>query len=380
MRSATRAWLLVTALTSVAAIGCRSAGPCLSPEERAATGWAGAEKLFRGDASWLGGDAAFSIDLGEGRVAWLFGDSFVSASASGTRSGAAMPRNTLAIEHGYDPTLATVDFHYRRDASGTPTAFFPASDAERWFWPGPGVRLGGVLVIFLWRMRAGGGLGFVNDAPMVVLVPNPDDPPEAWTLAPQPLPTNPWGVFLGTGAAIVHDDHLYLLSCVEPGNHDVYLARWTVRDASSGAFADPEWATDASGGFTRQSQLASPPARLFDQGHTELSVHVDAATGLFVEVQSLGFPQGDIVMRTAPNVFGPWSGPRVVYHPPEEQCSGVLTYAAKAHPELRSGALGGAVAVTYATNNLSFGALVADTSLYFPRFVMLDVATGAVSP
>jgi hypothetical protein len=58
----------------------------------------------------------------------------------------------------------------------------------------------------------------------------------------------------------------------------------------------------------------------------------------------------------------------------------VLTYAAKAHPELRSPALGGAVAVTYATNNLRFDALVADTSLYFPRFVKLDVATGSVSP
>jgi hypothetical protein len=47
---------------------------------------------------------------------------------------------------------------------------------------------------------------------------------------------------------------------------------------------------------------------------------------------------------------------------------------------VRSPALGGAVAVTYATNDLDFPALVADTSLYYPRFVMLDVAAGAARP
>jgi hypothetical protein len=354
----------------------------MSPDALARTGWAGAEKLFRGDRSWLGGDAAFSVDLGQGRVLWLFGDSFVSPSASSSRSGAPLARNTIAVEHGYDPTAATIDFHFRRDASGQPSAFFASPGGDRWFWPGPGVRLGGVLVVFLWQMRpdTSDPIGFKNDAPMVALVPNPDLAPEAWQITTQALPTNSWGVFLGTGAAMVQGDHLYVLSCVEPGNHDVYLARWPVAEASAGTFGDPEWATDASGGFTRQSQLAGPPMRLFDQGHTELSVHLDPATNQLVVVQPLGFPKGDIVMRTAPALWGPWSAPSVVYHPPEEQCSGVLTYAAKAHPELRSPALGGKVAVTYATNAGDFFTLASDTSLYFPRFVKLDVGSGTVSP
>jgi Domain of unknown function (DUF4185) len=379
VRHRTRAALLAAALTA----SCHGPAPsCLSPAARASTGWAGAEALFRGDASWLGGDVAGSVDLGQGRVLWLFGDSFVSPGASGSRRGAPMARNTVAVEHGYDPSHATIDFHYRRDASGAPSAFFPAPAGDAWYWPGPGVRLGDVLVVFLWRVHAspGDALGFVNDSPAVALVANPDDPPDAWHIRTEPLPKNPWGVFLGTGAALVHEGHLYLASCVEPGNHDVYLARWPLAEAARGSFGDPEWATDAHGGFTRQSQLATAPIRLFDQGHTELSVHLDPATGRFVEVQQLGFPRGDVVMRTAPRLEGPWSAPRVVYHPPEAQCSGVLTYAAKAHPELRSPSLSGAVAVTYATNNFDFAALVDDASLYFPRFVKLDAAAGAVSP
>jgi hypothetical protein len=304
----------------------------------------------------------------------LFGDSFVSPNGSGSRSGAAMPRNTVAIQHGYDPAQATIDFHYRRDGSGTPSAFFASPGGGAWFWPGPAVRLGSVLVIFLWRMRAthDDPLGFVADAPFAARVPNPDDPPEAWRIQPEPLPTNPWGVFLGTGAAMVQGGYLYLLSVVEPGSHAAYLARWPVSEAGSGPLGDPEWATDASGGFQRQSKLTGKPLMLFDQGHTEMSVHLDPATQQIVEVQSLGFPQGDVVMRVAPSLAGPWSAPRAVYHPPEASRRGVLAYAAKAHPELRSPALGSAVAITYATNDLDFATLVADTSLYFPRFVTLS--------
>jgi hypothetical protein len=37
--------------------------------------WPEADALFRGDAHWVGGDGCYSIDLGDGRVLWTFGDS-----------------------------------------------------------------------------------------------------------------------------------------------------------------------------------------------------------------------------------------------------------------------------------------------------------------
>src|SRR5581483_499829 len=100
-------------LAACSGASCHGASPCMTPDGLARTGWADAEKLFRHDPSWLGGDAAFSVDLGQGRVLWLFGDTFVSPNASGSRSGAPFARNTLAIEHGDDPSAATIDFHYR---------------------------------------------------------------------------------------------------------------------------------------------------------------------------------------------------------------------------------------------------------------------------
>lgn len=373
--------LAVLALTLAGCGGCSDdqRGGCFTDGVRVATGWQPAERLFRGDPAWRGGDAAFSIDLGGGRVLWLFGDSFVSPTANGMRGGAPFARNTVAVQTGYDPATASMRFSWRSDG-GTPSAFFAAPGADTWYWPGPGARLGGVLLVFLWRMSShtDDPLGFVADAPEAVLVTNPDDDPSAWQLAKVAVPTNAWGAFLGTGAVVVDGGFLYAMSCVEPGNHYVYLARWPVADATAGTLADPEWLTD--GGFARQSQLAGAPHILFTGGHTEFSVHFDAATSQWVQVQPLGFPQGEVAMRTAPSLTGPWSSPRVVYHPPEASCAGLLTYAAKAHPELRSPELGGAVAVSYASNSLDLATLVADQALYFPRFVRLDVAGAAAQP
>lgn len=47
--------------------------------------WPEADKLFRSDPRWLGGDAAYSVDLGHGRVPWLFGDSFIADAPGQTR-------------------------------------------------------------------------------------------------------------------------------------------------------------------------------------------------------------------------------------------------------------------------------------------------------
>src|SRR5579871_2642326 len=71
-----------------------------------ATAWREAERIFHGDPQWLGSDGAFSIDLGNGRVLWSFGDTLVARKRSDTRENAAFVRNTVAIMTGYDPTTA----------------------------------------------------------------------------------------------------------------------------------------------------------------------------------------------------------------------------------------------------------------------------------
>jgi hypothetical protein len=57
----------------------------------------------------------------------------------------------------------------------------------------------------------------------------------------------------------------------------------------------------------------------------------------------------------------------LAFHPPESDRPGAFVYAGKAHPELA----GGDLAVTYAANSFDFAQLVADPSLYYPRFAKI---------
>jgi hypothetical protein len=71
-----------------------------------ATPWTEADALFRSDPRWLGSDGAYSIDLGDGRVLWLFGDTFISTSFLNTRRLAKMIRNSVGVQTGYEPSTA----------------------------------------------------------------------------------------------------------------------------------------------------------------------------------------------------------------------------------------------------------------------------------
>jgi hypothetical protein len=364
----------------VAGVGCSRTEICLTDAQRTSSGWSAAEQLFRGDRRWLGGDSAYSIDLGGGRVLWIFNDTFVSPDGSGSRSGAPFARNTVAIQHGYDPASATIDFHYKTTADGTPTSFFPADKPDTWFWPGDGARIGnGVLFIFLSRISStgSGALDLRLDASEARLIQNPDDAPNVWAVTNVAVPSNPWGIALSEGAVLVEGDHLYAFAIRDPGDAEAFVARFPLTAVASGRLDDPEWAT-TEGTWTPQSQMTGPPLQLF-AGHTEYSVFFDAATKQYVQIQATGFP-GDIMMRTSPAITGPWSSQRAVYHPPEETCHNVITYAGKAHPELASPDLAGRVALSYGSNSFDFASVVNDRSLYFPRFVRLDVAAAIAVP
>jgi hypothetical protein len=115
---------------------------CLSSVAVAQTGaaWPEADKLFHSDPRWLGADGAYSIDLGHGRVLWMFSDSFVTRKPGDVRWHAAFVHNTIAIQSGYDPSHATIKFYWRT-RRGEPTEIFPSEGAV-WMWPGSGIRVG----------------------------------------------------------------------------------------------------------------------------------------------------------------------------------------------------------------------------------------------
>jgi hypothetical protein len=326
--------------------------------------WPEADPLFRNDPSWIGADAAYSVDLGGGRILWLFGDSFIAKSAARSRSNSWFVRNSVAIQSGSaDPSSAQVSFAWR-STSGQASSFFPESGSH-WFWPLGGVRLASRLVLFLLEEKSvTTGLGFESVVTRIFFVTNPDDPPLNWVLVDGNLPA--FSFPIAFGAAVVRDgSYVYAFGDKEPGDHSVYLARFDVAALDAGDASSPLF---FAGGTWVKSPASAPDVifpstSILDNPPTEFSVQ-KRADGSWLAVHTVGFGATSIAVRTAPAPTGPWSLPCLTFTPPESGKAGVLVYAAKAHPELG----GGSILITYATNG-GLAQVVSDMSLYFPRFV-----------
>src|SRR5690348_4037569 len=145
------------------------------PSGFAATAWPQADRLFRSNPLWLGGDVAYSVDLGNGRVLWLFGDSFIATTPGQTRRQSTFVHNSIAIENGYDPASASISFYWPMK-NGRPTEFAP-NEGKVWLWPGDGIRIGSKLLLFFSRVQSDNSknsLGFRSAGWTAFLVDNPD--------------------------------------------------------------------------------------------------------------------------------------------------------------------------------------------------------------
>ena len=312
--------------------------------------WADADRMFRSSSEWLGGDSAFSIDLGNDRTLWLFGDSWIDRDGEGERQGGRLIRNSVAIQTGADPSAASIEFHWKEGADGQPLPFF-AGIADKWFWPGHGIRLGDKVVLFLNRMRSStGGLGFASDGWNAILIENPDDEPPDWRWSFLDVPDIAPEVRPGFASVLLWQSYVYAFGTSDPDKtHPVYSTRWPVEDVASGDLMSPEsW-------------------HLLDNGQSELTILWDEFSDSFVVFQTDGFGPANIVYRFASGLMSPWSDKQIIYRPPEYDRPNVMIYAAKAHPQLE----GADLVMTYATNTSEFAEHFSDSTIYYPRFVRL---------
>jgi hypothetical protein len=328
------------------------------------TSWPEADKLFHADPRWLGGDAAFSTDLGNGRVLWMFGDSFVAPKAGATRGQSAFIRNSVAVQTGYDPSLATIKF-YTTMRHGKPADFAP-SEGANWLWPLHSIRLGDHLLFFYMRMASDtsrDSLGFQSVGWDAFLVDNPDAEPSQWK--PRRLNGPETRGKMLVGMSLIRDGENLYAFVLDNAKLNAYLLRWPVADAAAGWLSSPLWWCGASTGW--EPNPAHRQIVIQDAG-TEFSVQRDPHGAGFIHVKSQGFGATSIVFRVAPRLEGPWSEPQQLYRPPESDHPEAFVYGGKSHPELS----GAELIVTYTANG-SDQQLASDMSIYYPRFVRVSL-------
>ena len=326
-----------------------------------------ADALFHQDPRWLGGDGAYSIDLGGDRSLWLFGDSFIATSPALTRRESTMVRNSVAVMTGRDPLTATMEFAWR-DGS-PPSSFFP-EDGGRWYWPMHGVRTpDGPLVVFLARIRAtpGEGLGFAGDGYRAVRIADPSGPPGAWVIEPLdvlPVPGQP-DATVGN-CSFADEAHLYAIS-VDAG-HDARLVRYPLAAVAAGDLSSPAWLT--SRGFEPEAALSEAPSVVMEDASTDCSIFPGDYG--YTYIASEGFGASTIGLRET-DYLGSFFPPHHVFTPPESLGDQPFVYAAKAHAQLADAGRGDYL-VTYVDNSFRFEDLLdpaREKKLYWPKFVRL---------
>jgi hypothetical protein len=365
--------ITVLLLISLVPLLSVDAGEALdSGRELTSEPWDAGQRMFYADSLWRGGDCASSVDLGDGRILWLFADSYVGIKPPYVRDYCCvtMIRNCIGIQKGYDPSEADFSVYWHR-VEGSSTAYFPGDDTS-WFWPGNAVRIDSSLLVFLMHLcPSDSGLGFreCDGFPHAAFLVNYiGEDPLKWTITRLDLPEAPFGIMLGA-ATIVEPPYLYMFNVdvKEPGNRLIYLARWHTDSLMSGSATSLEWWTGNSPVWVPDLALTSKPTPVFEDGATEFSVIYDHKADQYLAIQTVGFGAANVMMRTAPGITGPWSDLRLVYEPPEKSDSDIMIYAAKAHPEIT----GADIIITYNTNG-PIEKIIADTTLYYPRFVKIN--------
>jgi hypothetical protein len=354
--------VLTRALVIVLASGCCSDD--YDPGE--ATRQPALDAAFHQEPRWLGGDGAYTIDLGDDQTLWLFGDSFIATSPNLTRNESTMVRNSIAVMTGRDLATASLSFTWRDGAP--PSAFFPA-EADHWFWPSDGTRIpGGPLLVFLSELAPSAeGLGFAGAGFRAVRIADPSAPPVSWVLEPTTVHAPAFAPRSNVACSAVDGDHLVAVVTDEAA-HDGRLARWPLAAIAAGEdLSEPEWWTGTI--WLRESALTKSPKVMFPGIATECSLE-NTYDGDWHLVWSSGFGATTIAMRTGYTLTGDWFSTADIFTPGESAAPNAFVYAAKAHPMLRGP--NGGMLITYADNSFTFADLfdpAKASTLYWPHVV-----------
>jgi hypothetical protein len=300
--------------------------------------------FFRQTNHWAAGDVATSIPLSDGRVLWLFGDSYIDQfdPASGTLPSLFNARNAALVQNTNDPMHPQTLCHFEaKDKS-----FFrppEAGKAEFWpcFWPGQGFQSGHTIYVHLTEIQKtpqGGMWGFKTIGQYWATLSFPDLKVTGYVELPSFNGIYTWCGFIPdqpSGYTYAYGDKQHSIAS------DVYVARFpTKHPESHWTFWDGQ---DWNDNVTNAVVIA--------QG-ASTSVNVCKVKDTFLLVTtafSVACDQGrDIFLLTSDRPTGPFSRRNRIFTV-DDAVNGhhPFFYMAEAHPEFinRDGLL-----ITYCVN------------------------------
>jgi hypothetical protein len=290
------------------------------------------------------------VPLPDGRVVWLFGDTFIGAlRPDGTRETAHFVNNSVVVQDGAQLTTL------HGGSPEAPTSLFPSPAAGDYYWVGDGTVEGGKLRVFLIRFgRTGNGAwDFRFKGSAVATLSLPD-------LRLESVTPVPGGDRVAWGSALLErGDYTYVYG-VEDLQQSKYahVAR-APRGGVTGAweyFDGVAW-----------SPNPAASARVLDGVSNQYSV-VESGAGFVLISQEAGFGRRIRAWRSATPV-GPWV-PAADLGTVPDPGQGRFTYNAVVHPQaVRDGQL----LLSYSVNGTDPAEVQRDASIYRPRFLRVTI-------
>ncbi|SCG46098.1 hypothetical protein GA0070609_1724 [Micromonospora echinaurantiaca] len=315
---------------------------------------------------WTGGDSTYSVKLPDGRIVWLFSDTWMGPlNADGTRPlSAPLVNNTFVVQNGGSLTT------YHGGTAGSPQPLMPPSGPGKWYWVGDGHLSDGQLqVVYQEYERFGSGAWdwrFNRNVVANFALSNLREP-----VSVRELPSASgvaWGSAL-LPASRSMDGFTYIYGVDDsPINKQMRIARVYGDD-----LADGTWQYHTPWGWTFREQSSR---NLLTGIANEYSVTPWRNQFLLLSQDSTEAFSGQINAWTSCSPFGPFTQKTPVYRMPEPGPYGsywnpnVISYNAHVHASLSSG---DTFLASYNVNSMDTrispdGDHYRDPGIYRPRF------------
>lgn len=312
----------------------------------------------------VGQDGAYSIPLGDGTALWFFGDTLIGGRVPGESlwypGGQQLGPGDMSghglIEKLYNNTGLILrdrtgkeglkDFRYLCDAEGKLRQLIPHEEGEHpdeiRVWCLHGIAMGEKVYLYYLTVRMlasgplpvnfeilGAGLAVGSRGEMKFRRVRQDGRTLWWDAK---LPQFGTSVLRGT------DGYLYVYGVLKGGDGVQHCSVARVRAEGIEDFSGYEYLISDAPGWGKDPAGA---VSIMEGMPNEMSVSWNAHLGCYLAVHSLDLT-GNIVGRTAPNPWGPWSKATVLWKcvPPVLSYPHpyfTMIYAGKEHPEIAGG-------------------------------------------
>ena len=266
-----------------------------------------ATSFFKRTKGVISMDGGYAITLHDGKVLWLFGDSYVDDYDSATRS---VPCLFQARNSGYlQPSANDWNWHNTNALSsndGNTTFLKYAKHPDQFIWPGTGYQLKDTIFVYGLNMKnISGGMGFAkagNDVWIKLAYPS------LKIIEVKELPSAMDSIQFGCGLITNHDDGFAYIYGVKLKNisGEIYLARFKQNDPFN------SWSFWNGQSWSENIKEIKPVATTPSNSATVSKVK-DKYVLLSSEF-SVACDQGkNIYASTSDHLEGPFSEPKIIY-------------------------------------------------------------------